>query len=381
MRVLQVHNRYLQPGGEDSVVEEETSLLRGHDIEVVQFQVKNPDSALSASLQLVASPWNASAQRRVAEAAHSMQPDLIHFHNTWYSLSPAAYRQRFPTVATIHNFRFTCATGQLFRQGKICHACIDGSAFNAVRFGCYHGSLASIPAATTVALHRRLGTLDKTIDQLVVATDFFRDRLVASGVDPQRISIKHNFVADPGDSWPKPSSSDYVVFVGRLDASKGVGELALAWSRISTPFRLVIVGDGDRKEVFEGVPNVELLGWQTRKRVLEIVGGSRGVVVPSLWYEGQTMVIVESLALGRPVVASSHGGIGETAAPLGEDSLVPPGDVEALASALLALVHDPQIDQRGRKARALYEARYTEASAYRELLNAYQRAEANFAAR
>lgn len=340
--------------------------------------MQNPSEALPASVNLVFLPWNPVAARKVRRLVDEFGPDLAHFHNTWYSLSPAVLQQSVPTVITFHNYRFTCATGQLFRDGQVCHACLDGSAFNAVRYGCYHGRLASVPAATSVALHRTLDTWNSRVDQILVGTKFAHGMLLQAGIEPEQISIKRNFVLDPGVGPVRPSASDYIVFAGRLDRAKGIQVLLRAWEKLNPPLRLLVVGDGDLRKLVQDQPKVEFLGWRSRNEILSIVGEARALVAPSLSYETGALVTIEAMALGRALIGSGLGAIGETVSPLGVESTVLPGDVDDLCRAIEVLLGDSAVDRRGAAARDLYEQRHTPEMAMEEMLAAYDRARLRF---
>lgn len=142
---------------------------------------------------------------------------------------------------------------------------------------------------------------------------------------------------------PPASESPRVVSVGRLSAEKGHLLLIEAVARVNasgTPMELTIVGDGplraelDRAVERHGLRDrVRILGWQGGSRVREEILNSRALVQAS-FNEGLPVVIMEALALHRPVVSSSLAGIPELVRPGVNGWLVPPGSVDALAGAL-----------------------------------------------
>jgi hypothetical protein len=140
MRVLQVCNRYREPGGEDAVADAEADLLRAAGHQVSQFQIENPPTGAGAALALAASPWNFRSAQRVAAHTATLPFDIAHVHNTWFTLSVSVLRALpragIPVVATMHNYRLTCANGQLVRNGRICELYVDGSSTHGVRYKC-----------------------------------------------------------------------------------------------------------------------------------------------------------------------------------------------------------------------------------------------------
>ena len=356
------------------MVADEAGLLRSHGHEVERFEVKNPVNPVAAAKALSLSIWNPVWSARLGRTISEFKPDVVHVHNTWFTLSPSVLSNRdVPVQMTLHNYRSVCANAQLFRSGTVCELCVHGSSFNAVRYGCYRSRFASIPAAATVGIHRRLGTWTRLPDHVLVLSEFAKKYAVAAGFPEERISVHSNFVPDPGPMGTPPTTSDYICFVGRLEISKGIEILAKAWQQTSSSLRLVVVGSGPMEHLIAKLPRTELTGWIPPADVTRILGQSRGFVLPSLWYEGQPIALLEALALGRPVIASDHGGIGETAASLGADSLVTPGSVAELASAIDRLNSDEEVTRRGLKARGLYELKHSPQVAIESLLASYRR--------
>src|SRR5262245_11875317 len=250
---------------------------------------------------------------------------------------------------TLHNFRLVCANGQLFRDGRPCETCVGSHPWHGVRHKCWRGSRAlTVPAAATIALHRRLGTWTGAVDLYLALNQFARGRLVAGGLPAEKVAVKPNFTGDPGRRAAPAAGSATVMFVGRLSREKGVDVLLEAWARLGEgSVRLVVVGDGPLRADLErragdGVTFTGRLDpVDVRRRML----GARAVVVPSAWYEGQPMVVLEALAAGLPVVASDIGGLPEliAAGDAGDAAagwLARPGDVDGWVGALRRLL-DP----------------------------------------
>ena len=385
MRVLQLHSRYREPGGEDAVVQAEAALLRQRGHEVVQHEVHNPSDAAAAAGSLALAPWNPLAARSVQRLAEQARPDVAHVHNTWYALSPAVVwalrRAGVPTVMTLHNYRLLCANAQLFRDGAPCEDCVGASPWHGVQHGCYRDSvLASLPAAATIALHDRLRTWTRRVDLFLVLNEFARARFVRGGLPPDRIQVKPNFVPDPGRRSTPAGSSGTVLYVGRLSPEKGVEVLVDAWRRLDEgPLELVVIGDGPLRERLQRRPAARLRfegrlpAAEVRRRMLE----ARALVLPSVWYEGQPMAVLEALAAGLPVLGADIGAVPELLAPLGRDWLVTPGTAASWTASLQGLLDRERVDAASGRARELYERSFSAAPAARALEDAYRRAQAS----
>ena len=367
MKVLQIHARYRNESGEDTVVDAEAALLRSAGHEVVPVHAASPTRRVPAVRLLVQSPWNVPAARTVERAVDTHGPDVAHVHNTWFALSPSVLdplaRARVPVVMTLHNYRLGCISRDLFRDGAPCTSCLGRSPAPGVLHRCYRGSFAaSAMAAAELGIHRARGTLRRGVERFVVPTAFAADLLVRAGVDADRITVKPHFTSDPG---PRPGpcrEATEVLYVGRLAAGKGVEELLAAWRRAAAPeLRLVLVGDGPlREEVERQAPaDVEVAGWLPHGRVLERMRSARALAFPSTWYEPFGMVLIEALAAGLPVVGFEAGAARQIVEPDPPDLLAPVGDVDALARAIGRLRDDDLVDEASRRCRARFEAAFT----------------------
>lgn len=380
MRVLQVHTRYRQGGGEDAVVDADAAALRGAGIEVVRYDASNPVAPIASARALVRSPWNRTAARDVRAALARSRPDVIHVHNTWFALGPAAVEAlgaaAAPVVMTLHNYRVTCINSLLYRDGHPCEDCIGGSPFQGVAHRCYRGSaLQSLPAAAAIAVARRRGTWDRSVDRFLALTDFARERLTRAGLPRDRIDVRANAVPDPGPRTCSPAQSPVVLFVGRLAPEKGLRVALEAWSQAHTDgLELHVLGDGPEGDALRAIapPGVRFLGRLPVEEVRSRMLAARALLLPSTWYEGQPVTLVEALACGLPLRVSDLGGAGETVAALGPETLVAPGDVAAWARALSALVDEADLDAESRRARGRYVEAHTPQRSLATLLDTYR---------
>lgn len=204
------------------------------------------------------------------------------------------------------------------------------------------------------------------VTAIVVTSPVTARTLVADlGVPEDRIVI-----AEPGTA-PAPQavgsgdpSTPALLAVGAISPRKGFDLLIAAAERIADrPWRLTIVGPTDRApQTYEAlVAQVARAGLGERIRftgaldtpALEALYASSDVFVSSSLYEGYGMVLAEALARGLPIVAST-GGAAALTVPDDAALKVPPGDVEALAAALAAILDDASL--RPRLARASREA-------------------------
>ena len=169
-----------------------------------------------------------------------------------------------------------------------------------------------------------------------------------------------------------------ILSMARLAPDKGLEyliEAATILPRTGRRIRIVIAGDGperDRLEQLAGrlgvTDRVVFLGF--REDVGDLLAASDLVVLPSL-REGLSIALLEAMAAGKPIVATSIGSQREVASHADMARLVRPADALALSEAIVRLAGDEALMARlGANARALYESRYTEnrmLQSYRQL--------------
>ena len=380
MRVLVVHNFYQQAGGEDVVFRAETALLRRHGHDVQTFMVSNDVIGQTPRLQAAAQTlWNAKMGRQIEHLVREHGSEIVHFHNTFPLLSPAVYggarTAGAAVVQTLHNFRLLCANGLFFRDGHVCEDCLGQLPLSAVRHRCYRDSLsASTVVAAMQTFHHVAGTYREGVDAYIALTEFARDKFIAGGLPAERIAVKPNFLE--GSPGPAAGNGGYALFVGRLVPEKGVETLLRAWATLGGTVPLKILGDGPLapqvKAATHQLPGVSWLGQRDRAEVLQLMQEAAFLVLPSEWYEGFPMTLVEAWGVGLPVVGSGLGALGALIEPGRTGLLFHPGDAADLAAQALWLWNHPLERQHMRRlAHQTFQASYTPERNHEQLMAIY----------
>lgn len=385
MKVLILHNSYQQRGGEDSVVEAEHALLESRGVEVSRYIADNSAiHGIPAKVRTLASVRsNPAAIAPVMEHIRRLRPNLVHVHNFFPLLSPGIHlalaQVGLPVVQTLHNYRLLCANGMFLRQGNVCEKCLHGSRLNALRHACYRGS--ALGSAAVLAMQNasiRAPSWVGAVSAFVALTDFARNKFIEGGLPPERIVVKPNAIGDPGVM--RGGVRQGALFVGRLAPGKGAGVLVEAWKEIPD-IDLTIIGDGpDAEALRRSAPvNIKWSGLQPRHEVLAAMARAQLLILPSTWYEGFPVTLVEAFACGVPVLASRIGGIPEIVDHGRTGFLMEPGDPALLRETVCAAFGDTKrLAQMGQNARTQYETRYCEQVNFRELMTIYETARAAF---
>jgi glycosyltransferase involved in cell wall biosynthesis len=219
------------------------------------------------------------------------------------------------------------------------------------------------PGGLRVALLRRTRTWAvRQARHVFTPSAYLRGLVIGWGVSADAVTVNPNPAPElpplpPRDELRAELGFDRptLAFAGRLMAAKAL-DVALEALALVSEARLAIVGDGpDRAELerqrdalgLDG--RVRFIGGLSREGVLRVFKAADAVLLSSRW-ENFPHVIVEALAVGTPVVATSVGGVPEVVRDGENGLLVPAGDAEALAEAIRRMLGDDAL--RGRLAAA-----------------------------
>ncbi len=389
MRVMQVHNRYRSaaPSGENRVVDQEREALTaiGHD--VIKFERYSDDiehwSRVKRATMPVQVVWSHESRHGLAAELRAHRPDVVHLHNTFPLLSPSVlYACRaagVPVVATLHNYKLACVSGDFFRHGAVCHDCAGGLPVPAVVHGCYRGSrIATAPVALATSVHR--SGWRSLVSAYIFISKSQRDLLAGLHLPPDRVFVRDNLI--PRRQVPAASREPMVVYAGRLDEAKGLRLLMAGWdhylkSSDSAGLRLTIAGagplDGEVASWASSRASVDLPGQLDSAGCAALMARARAVIVPSAWEETFGLVVVEAMGLGVPPVAAAHGSLTDLISPGVDGMLFRPGDAASLASVLSDVAADPaRYESYGDQARTTYEQRFNPERNLEQLLDIYR---------
>ncbi len=250
----------------------------------------------------------------------TLRPDIVHTHGyrTDVLHGPTARSAGIPAVATVHGF-----TGGNWKNRLYEH------------------------------LQRRAY---RRADAVVAVSKPLRENLIARGVPPERVHCVPNAWADPIPFLDRdealrvlnlPASAWRVGFIGRLSHEKGPDIFLEAFARLAgesaNRVEAILLGDGPMRSSL--VARAGILGVSESTRFLGAIDSAGrliralDVLVLSSRTEGTPMVLLEAMAAGVPIVATPVGGVPDVVSER-EAVLVPSGDPEALASAILGVQSD-----------------------------------------
>lgn len=325
-RILQIHNFYQIPGGEDVVVRNEKRLLEEHGHQVFTYYRTNKElvekGALGKLLLPFTSVYSFRTYREVKQMIKANQIDIVHVHNTLTMVSPsvfyAAFKCKVPVVQTLHNFRMLCPAGSFFRNNVICEECVQGGMKCAIKHKCYRNSkIQTFVSAAILQIHRMVGTYRRV--NFICLTEFNRNKLLESLdtkkqiVDPNRVYIKPNFsfAEEVVPSKERPEE-EYFLFAGRVEALKGIDIAIRAFEKLPDK-KLYIAGNGPMMDEMQtyvkehGLNNIKFLGYLQKDEMSEMFYHAKAVIMTSQCYEAFAMTIAEAYSYGVPVIAGRVG--------------------------------------------------------------------------
>ncbi len=321
-KILIINTKYKELGGEDSNILDEIDLLSKHyKVEYLEFD--NSKKLNVFDLLSFLNNSNFISNKTVSRKIDEFKPDVAYIHNTWFKANLGIFKilkkKKVPVFVKIHNFRYWCANTYLLKNhlkgNKFCPAC---SLKNSNRLiNNYFPESFSKSLILIKFIRKYLSILKKNDIKILTITDFHKKFLTNLNI-PQKKIFKYNNPIKINQQIAENynSSSNYVVYAGRITESKGVEDLLLTWQKFSNVHGLIlkIVGEGDLKETFKNSFNqdsIEFVGYLNNLEVKKLISKSRAVITATKMYEGQPRLLCEASSLGIPSIFPNFGGMNE----------------------------------------------------------------------
>ncbi len=328
---------------------------RGHAVEVVTTAERPP----------------APEPYRIHWVSRRLPKGLIHVRT---AAEIARRARRADVVYTTGMFGRSSAGSLAARRPYILKLTADPAFERARRRGMVDGDIEAfqtIPGDAAVRALRLARNLElRRARHVFTPSAYLRELTISWGVPARRVSVLPNPFPLLPDLPAREVLRDafgvegpMLAFAGRLTAQKSLGIAVDALARVDS-VTLLIAGDGDERAALErrveelGIrERVRFLGAQPRARVLELFAAADASILSSTW-ENFPHTVVEALAVGTPVIATTVGGVAEVVRDGDNGLLVAPGDAAALARAIASYFADAGLRARLRAAAAPSVAEY-----------------------
>jgi len=401
-RILMINNYFKPFGGAEEVMYQEAKLLVQHGHHVSFFASKTEeyyddsyrykDDFVSYEKlkwnnihsKVVSSLYNLESKSRLEKILIATTPDVVHIHFVnniiTTSILDTIKKYNIPVVMTIHGAYFVCPSGNLLKGGsQNCDQehCVSGNPLYALKYDCC-GSIALGAFRSIQYIMNSHQYLNKT-DHLLAVSHAVKSLALKRGVDPEKLSVLHNFIPDINSCQEVTiSEENYFLFVGRMIKDKGCEVIIKALQDVPDP-KIIMIGDGPHLEGFKllaeelnVINRMNFLGYIDNSLLESYYRKSLAVIVPSICFEAFPLTALESMHYKKPVIASNIGGLPELVDHLQTGLIFKPGSSKELSTALNKILMDPEsAAEMGLKGYNSSHIKFSRALHYEKLINVY----------
>lgn len=400
MKILLVNKFHYLKGGSEKYYFELGKLLKEHGHEVAYFSMKDEKNITTGEKEYFVEPidlnkgsklkaldviYSKKNKKKMEEALEDFKPDIVHLNNFQRQLSASIInpikKKKTPIVFTAHDVQAICpAITMLDNEKNICEKCMHGKYINCIKKKCNKGStLKSIIGALEGYFYRINKIYTKKIDCIITPSEFYRKKLIEDGISENKIVAIHNSVELKDYDIPTEDNG-YALYFGRLSKEKGVLKLINAFSKLNNGM-LYIAGEGPEKENIEMFikennlqDRIKLLGFLDSTDMKEKIRKSKFVVIPSIWYENCPYSVMETLAIGKPVIGADIGGIPELVQNDRSGITYKYDDVNELADKMKELFYNEDlVKEFGNNAKEDANKLYGKEKYYSEIIKIYEK--------
>lgn len=395
IKVLLANKFFFLKGGSERVFFQERDFLLQLGVKVIDFSMEDsqnfysPHSSyfvsnidyqndrgflkkLCEAVQLVHS---VEAIKKLTKLIEMESPDIAHLHNVYHQITPSIIpllkKHGVKVVVTLHDGKLICPGYHMLDRGKVCVNCRNGSFWRPAVKNCQGSRLRGLLLTIEAYWHKWAGSYEQ-VDRFLVPSRFMAD-LISQRIPKEKISVLHNGV-DINKYLPSYNGKGYTLYFGRISKEKGIETLLKAHGAFTGKRNLKVVGTGPLlKELRERYHNVEFLGYKHGANLRGIIANSAFVVAPSECYENCSMVVLEAMAMGKPVIGTRIGGIPEQIEERKTGLLFEAGNVQDLRDKMALLWDDQELRAKmGKASREKLEKEYSMNSHCARLLAIYE---------
>lgn len=324
-------------------------------IEVICLEQKELINAGKNPLALLQGIWNFKAARELKNLLKTLDAGntIIHLHGYTKALSASVVRvaisQKFKIICTLHDFFTACPNGAFFDYVSVtpCHK--RALSASCVARNCdkraYHHKLFRVARGL---VQKHYGGLPSGVKNYITLSQQSANLLRPYLPKDAKFYALENPIAAEKLPPINVSKNQEIIFVGRLDAEKGIEILLEAAEK--TASKLTLVGDGALRGLAQARGNCRVTGWISPAQVWSELGKARALVFPSLWYETYGLVVAEAAARGIPAIVSDISAAAERVENGISGWHFKSGDAGDLARVLELIKNDEVLEKAGQEA-------------------------------
>lgn len=351
--------------------------------EIDFHSIKNPIKKINAFFRVL---YSFEAKKKIEILIKEFKPHILQVHNIEHQITPSIFevakKYDVKMIKFLHDFKIVCPSyNMLWGDGSICLGlCKNKKFYWCIIKKCSHNNfLWSLTNTIEMYLHHSVLHSYDLVDVFISPSQFLKNKVLEMG-------FKGKIVVLPNFVWLDEFEPNYyfeentICYFGRLSKEKGL--LTLIDAVKGLDIKLKIIGEGPLKETLQSVvanfslrdkENIQFLGYKSGEELKNEIKKAMFVVLPSEWYENNPRTVLESFALGKPVVGSRIGGIPELVIDEITGYTFEVGNVEDLREKIIYLVKNPQkIVELGKNARKFVEENHNPERYYQKLMEIYQ---------
>jgi glycosyltransferase involved in cell wall biosynthesis len=282
--------------------------LEGSGVHVIvtgQHEILKDPIRLRAATQGL---WNFKAEETMVGLLTSLDTEntIIHVHSWTKALSSsvirAAIRRGFKVVCTLHDYFTVCPNGGFFDYQRRVVCMEKPLSLGCILKNCdvrsYRHKLWRV---VRHVIQSTFGLMPSGIKHFITVSNFSETLLRPYLPREAKTYCIGNPIKAEHLKCVDVRKNDTFVYVGRLSPEKGVTMFAEAANRLD--LEPIFIGDGESGNIIKRIcPKACITGWVTGDQVTEHLIAARALVLPSLWYETQGLVVAEAAALGVPAI-------------------------------------------------------------------------------
>lgn len=405
MRILEINKYHYLKGGAERSYFDNIEVLTDNNNQVACFSMKhlnnkytkwskyfvdsidyNQPMSLFKKIKIAGKFfYNSEANKKLQLLINDFQPQVAHLHNVYHQLSygiiKVLKKNNIPIVMTLHDYKIISPNYNLFSKGKISYRGCGGNYYQIFLDKTVKNSWSkSLLSALEAYWYFKILRIDRKIDVFIAPSDFMKSICVRFGLSAEKIKVIPHFLSQTHiDCDAKNHNENYLLYFGRLSSEKGVDTLIKAMTKVDRSIKLIIIGAGPQEEELKKLTDdlnlnnrVVFYGYQKGKTLENFIQKARAIVVPSVWHEVFGYVVLESLNMGKIVIASDVGAMSELIQDNVNGFLFSAGDISSLSYKINYVLSLKQVDlEKNIKPAAYYRQKYNKSQYYETIMNIF----------
>lgn len=344
MKILQINKYITINGGSETVMNNLYQILKENNHDTInmgyhkenQQYIENSIDLGKASQKIVDFFYNRDICDKIISYINKYNIELVIVHNIYHNfpiyqlMRDIKQKTSAKTILYLHDYKVVCPVYNLLNHNKLCEKCSKKNFYLCTLNQCKDNSfLKSFLLSAESYYNNKFNDAYSYFDKIISPSYFLRDKVLSMGFK-HRIDVLNN---------PLPSMNikfnlmrqETILFVGRLSKEKGI-KVLVDLIKLLKNIEFHIVGSGPEKDYFieqtNECSNLIYHGYQNQNFIYDKMSSSKYLIIPSICYENNPMVILEAMANGLPVIGSNLGGIPEL---IGEErgAIFEPFDIES----------------------------------------------------